>query len=512
MPISNYPHGFAHGVTVRDIPVDTRLAGVSNVYWVDSVHGSNGNPGTFTQPFATIDYAVGRCTANQGDKIYVAAGHNEAVIAAGTLTFDVAGISVVFLGEGTSKAKITFSTVVTASVVISANNITLVNPKFVADIDALTGPIRITGTDCTIIDGEWYDAAAKAATDCIVATTAASRLTINGWKFYASTTGTQKQSNIKITATDSTILTNIDIAGDFATGNINNATTECTNLRLENIKLVNTNATPKPGMVLQANTAGLAKNIDIRIASATTYVSSVAKMNWDANCVGYNTDGHGGDPIGTADTLSVEGQIATAQADITAIKSDTDKIDGATLAVSPTAGSLARFIASGGTALGTSLDASKSLVDAIGSNGTTLVYGAGSILGAVGTEFIVKKSLVSSAITQAGVDVTGVSSVGELEIMDVVLETDGTGLAAGTAVQLKTDNAYGAEIWAQELVANLGASATVSTPSAVNKKVVVETGKKVTINSTVADCTGAGVLNVYIRFKRIAAGAIIAAA
>lgn len=48
------------------------------------------------------------------------------------------------------------------------------------------------------------------------------------------------------------------------------------------------------------------------------------------------------------------------------ILADTNKIDSATLAVSPTSGSLARFIASGGTALGTQLPASTSLYDVIG--------------------------------------------------------------------------------------------------------------------------------------------------
>jgi hypothetical protein len=53
---------------------------------------------------------------------------------------------------------------------------------------------------------------------------------------------------------------------------------------------------------------------------------------------------------------------------IDAILADTAKIDEATLAANPTAGSLARFIASGGTALGTQLPDSKSLYDAAAGN------------------------------------------------------------------------------------------------------------------------------------------------
>jgi len=528
MTISHYPHGFTNGLAVRDIPIDLRLNGLSNVFWVDSVNGSNGNAGTFNKPWATIAYAVSRCTANQGDKIYVAAGHTETIIAAGTLTIDKAGITIVFLGEGTNKATINYTTAVTASVIISAANVTLIGARFLSGIDALTGPISITGANCTIMDGEWYDGAAKAATDCIIGAATATGLTIDGWKFYASTAGTQKQSNIQLNGVDNAVLKNIDISGDFGTGNIENITDELLNVRFENVKLNNANATPKPGMVLDANCTGLAKNVDIRIASGTTYVSSVAKLNWDGSALGYNADGSTGDPIGTAPATSLEGELATLQVDVTAIKAvtnllpnagalsdiatDANKIDGLSMDISPVAGSVARFIASGGTALGTELGDSKSLVDAIGSNGITLVYGAGSILGAIGTEFWVKKTLTSSAIVQAGVDVTGASSAGELAIVGIVLKTDGTGLATGTNFQLTTNNAKGAAVFVAEAVASLGASVTVSTPSITNINNVLESGKKVIAKSTVADCTGAGTIDVYIKFQRLAAGATVVAA
>jgi hypothetical protein len=69
MPISNFPNGFAAGVAIQNMPVLNNYGG--NVYWVDSGAGSNGNPGTFSQPFSTMDYTVGRCTANNGDMVMV---------------------------------------------------------------------------------------------------------------------------------------------------------------------------------------------------------------------------------------------------------------------------------------------------------------------------------------------------------------------------------------------------------------------------------------------------------
>lgn len=505
---SNYDKGFMDGVTIRNIPVEIAQNGNSNVFWVNSVVGSNGNPGNFLHPFATIAYAITRCNASVGDRIFVAAGHVETVSSAAALLLNKAGVIIEFLGEGSNRATIKFGTVVGASMSVTAANVTLINPRFLADLDALTGPISISAANFTILNGEYFDAAAKATTDCIVAAATATGLVINGWKYFESTTGTQKQSNIQLNGVDNVILANIDIAGDFGTGNIENITDELLNVRFESIKLKNTNATPKPGMVLDADCTGFAKNVDVRIASGSTYVSSVAKLNWDGSCLGYNADGEGGDPIGTADSSSIEGKIDTVIA-------EANKLDSATLAVAPTAGSLATFVASGGTALGTALAASKSLVDAIGSNGSALTYGAGSALGAIGTSFWIKKTITSSGITFAApVDITGVSSVGELVVDEVILKTDSTGLATGTNFQVLSNNSKGLANILVEAIANLGTNKTITLEDASVTKVktVLETGKKLQIQNTIADGTGGGTVDIYVKFIRLAAGATIAAA
>lgn len=296
---SNYDTGFPQGLTIRNIPVEIAQNGNSNIFWVNSAVGSNGNQGNFLHPFATLAYAITRCTANQGDIIYIAAGHSEDIIAASGILLNIAGVTIKFLGEGSNRGTINFTTIVSASLSITAANVTLINPRFVAGFDALTAPISITASNCSIINGSWYDTPAMAATDCIVATTAATGLTIKGWKYYASTTGTQKKSNIKLTAVSNVVLQDIDINGDFLFANINNATTECTDLRLQNLYLKNSNVTPEPVIILQANTTGMAKNVDLRIVSGTTFVSNVAKMNWDAQCLGYHADGQTGTPIAT---------------------------------------------------------------------------------------------------------------------------------------------------------------------------------------------------------------------
>ncbi|MFZ3132768.1 MAG: hypothetical protein WA125_17105 [Desulfosporosinus sp.] len=286
-----------------------------NIWFVDSGCATGADSEGYGQgpdaTFLTIDYAVGNCTANNGDLIVVMPGHTEAITAAAGLDLDVAGITIVFLGNGSNRGTVQFGTAVTADMDVDAANITLVNPRFVAAIDALTGPIDVNAAGFTIINGEYFDAAAMATTDCIVTDANATRLKIDGWKYYESTTGTQKQSNIQLNGVDDMELLNIDIRGDFATGNIENVTDEALNVRLKNITLDNLNSSPTPGMVIDANATGIAENVKVRVASGTTYVSNVGKINWGADCEGFSTDGYGGEPIGTAVSSGVEGKVDT---------------------------------------------------------------------------------------------------------------------------------------------------------------------------------------------------------
>jgi len=321
MPLSPFPQGLStYGVPVLPGAGTPPITG--SVFWVDSgdpLASDTASNGTFEKPFAKIDYAVGRCTANNNDYIYVKAGHNEAVIAAGGLDLDVAGITIVFLGEGADKAKVTFGTDVGADMDIDAASITLVNPKFVAGLDALTGPIDVNAADFRIINGEYHDATAIFTTDCIVADSNAIRLKIHGWKYYEGTAGTEKESNIQLNGVDNAELIDIDIFGAFNAGNIECLTDEWLNMRMKNVTLVNTDTDPSPCIVGDANMTGVAENVKCRVASGTTYVSNVGKMSWGADCEGFSTDGYGGEPLGTAVATGLEGQVATIAATLGAV-------------------------------------------------------------------------------------------------------------------------------------------------------------------------------------------------
>jgi len=123
------PTNFPSGVKSRGIPVEglggigSPLLTTGNVYHVDSGAdaASNNNAATNPkQPAATIDGAIGKCTANNGDVILVAPGHIETISAAAAITFDVAGVTVIGMGVGNSRPTITLDTATTTDINVTA--------------------------------------------------------------------------------------------------------------------------------------------------------------------------------------------------------------------------------------------------------------------------------------------------------------------------------------------------------------------------------------------------------
>jgi len=149
---SNYPNGFKDGVVIRGLPLQQTHQG--QVFWVNNsgvlpkggVSGSDGNDGSYLRPFSTLDYAIGRCTASRGDIIMLMPGHAESVTAAAGMVFDVAGVAVVGLGSGSLQPQISFTTIATADIDISAANVSFHNIRFTAGVADVTTAIDVAAT------------------------------------------------------------------------------------------------------------------------------------------------------------------------------------------------------------------------------------------------------------------------------------------------------------------------------------------------------------------------------
>lgn len=130
------------------------IAGLSSqpgsVFFVHAGTGTDGagygqNPDS---PVATIDYAIGLCTASKGDVIYVLPGHTETVSGAAGINADVAGVRIEGLGWGAQRPTITMSA--TASTIALAAAGVWIKNLVVLSTAACTIVVDVNAADCTV--------------------------------------------------------------------------------------------------------------------------------------------------------------------------------------------------------------------------------------------------------------------------------------------------------------------------------------------------------------------------
>jgi len=124
-----------------------------NIFFVDSgsatgsdAVGYGDNP---DRPFATIDYAIGQCTANNGDRIIVMAGHAETLTVA--ITCDVAGVSIIGLAVGTNRPQLTINANIDG-ITVTAANVRISGLYFNEGSAAHTASINVAAANCIIED------------------------------------------------------------------------------------------------------------------------------------------------------------------------------------------------------------------------------------------------------------------------------------------------------------------------------------------------------------------------
>lgn len=205
--------------SIVDVP-----AHPGSIFFVHSGTGTNAagygdNP---DKPVATIDYAIGLCTADKGDVIYVMPGHAETIINATGLVPDVAGVSIIGLGQGRQRPTITFGTATTANIPVSAANVTLKNLVLLSGFDDIAAAITVTGAGCTI-DGCEFDETAvnKNFLICILGGSAATadNLLVQNCRCVQRDAANTHFVSLPGTTRNARILRN-SISGDFGTAAI----------------------------------------------------------------------------------------------------------------------------------------------------------------------------------------------------------------------------------------------------------------------------------------------------
>lgn len=224
---------FPNGVTSFGIPMVGGALPISPEYFfVHGTRGSDGFEGTLERPFASIDFAIGQCTASYGSVVVALPGHTETVTAAGGVALDVAGVQIIGMGTGSLRPTINFTTAVGASVLVTAANCTIQNVLFTGGIDALTNPIHVQAADFSLIGCEYRDVTGQ-ATDTILTTAAASRMLIKD-HYHNGAAAAGANSGIAIVGGDGIVIDGLRMDGNFAVGAIDIRTTATTDLEVRN--------------------------------------------------------------------------------------------------------------------------------------------------------------------------------------------------------------------------------------------------------------------------------------
>ena len=219
MPVSNFPNGFAAGLTVRNMPLLQTHPG--RVFWVGNSGGttpggqsaaSNGNNGDVNKPFSTIAYAITR--AASGDIIIVRPGHTESVSSATGMAMSTAGVAVVGLGIGSNRPTITIDTANTATIAVSADNCSFQNILFKANFLSIAACfVLTTAKNFTVENCEFRDTSSTLNFLNIVKSTGAAN-TVDGLTFNGNVV-----INLGVTTNNTTILTANTIEGLTLIGN-----------------------------------------------------------------------------------------------------------------------------------------------------------------------------------------------------------------------------------------------------------------------------------------------------
>lgn len=150
MGLTNFPNGItSFGVPVMGSGSQVPFT-LGSYFFVNSATGVDSTAnGSKDKPFATIDYAIGRCTAGAFDVILVAPSHAESITTAGAITLDVAGVTIIGLGKGLARPTISLGAAA-ASVVISAANCSVKNIIFTANFADVATCFTVSGKDARI--------------------------------------------------------------------------------------------------------------------------------------------------------------------------------------------------------------------------------------------------------------------------------------------------------------------------------------------------------------------------
>lgn len=179
---------------------DTSLTTGARYY----VHHSGANSASRGQtpdvPVATIDYAIGLCTPNQSDTIYLMPGHAETITTSGAITSDVAGITIKGLGHGANRPTITWGG--TAALwLITAASVRIENIRCTCSVDEVVRLFSTSGAHTHLNGVDFFETATFQAIQFLLTNSSATDLIIENCKHYQDTASAADQKWLQLIGT-----------------------------------------------------------------------------------------------------------------------------------------------------------------------------------------------------------------------------------------------------------------------------------------------------------------------
>ncbi len=253
----------------------------------DTEHGHS-----FDKPLATIDYAVGLCTANQGDVILVAPGHAETLSGAADLDIDVSGITIIGLAAGSLMPTLTLGgTDAATTIEINGDNITVKNIRIEGgDTDGTTRAIDIkTGSDHITLDGLVFfePTATMEILGCITLEDKTDFCTIRNCQFYNGATGSNTDC-VKTEADehDHLLIEDCVFVGDWTNAILDLDAAAITYPVIRRCLMVNVDATTGDAIDLDSSTVAIMSDLRVASGDANAYPVADVSASFEMACYG----------------------------------------------------------------------------------------------------------------------------------------------------------------------------------------------------------------------------------
>lgn len=264
--------------TVPGGPNLLKGAGFSTIRFVNSAGGGSTTSGGLTPEtaFTTLDSAINASSAN--DTILLMPGHAETITAADGFDADVAGLSIIGLGENGQRPTFTF-TQTAAACAIGANNVLLENIRFAAGVSAVVAPLTVEGKTGVVIrncEFYWGGTTGYDFVDSLILNAGSNRCIIEGCRFLAEPGVAGAATAIKLSGASHNVkIQNNEFMGDYSTACVNGITTLSQGLMFLRNYVHNTDA-GEPYLEVLTGTTGVISDTRGLASGATVAANAVA--------------------------------------------------------------------------------------------------------------------------------------------------------------------------------------------------------------------------------------------